>query len=212
MPTLLDVFALPRGLRSRTRKLREAFLRGYSMSHPDLVHHQIDLARDHALLPSLDEWDVEAKFEMMYGAGELDEEQARRWNALTKLTDQLHAADVVLVTTPMWNFGIPWMLKKWIDCVAQCRLTWEVRGTEYCGLLQGRTGVILVSRDGAYPEGSPHAAWDFQVPYLKHMLGFMGIGPIHTVVAEGLAPAGGEVRLALLEPAMQQAETIGRAL
>ena len=212
MPVLLDVFALPRGLRSRTRKLREAFLHGYAGAHPDAVRHELDLARDHAQLPCLDEWDIEAKFEMMYGEGELDEEQARHWNALTRLTDQLHSADVIVVSAPMWNFSVPWMLKKWIDCVTQARLTWEVRGTEYHGLLKGRQGVILATRDGAYPEGTPGAAWDFQLPYLKHMLNFIGIGPVHTVVAEGLMPAGGKMQLSMLEVAMKQAEALGRTL
>jgi FMN-dependent NADH-azoreductase len=212
MPTILDVFALPRGRRSRTRRLREAFLRGYRDAHPDVVHNEIDLARDHAQLPSLDEWDIEAKFEMMYGEGRLDAEQARHWNTLTGLTDQLHAADLVVISTPMWNFGVPWMLKKWIDCVAQARLTWEHRDGAYQGLLGGRQAVVLATRDGSYSNGSPMAGCDFQLPYLRHVLGFMGLGPVHAVVAEGLAPAGGEVRLAMLETAMTEAEKLGRAL
>ncbi|HUJ27843.1 MAG TPA: NAD(P)H-dependent oxidoreductase [Myxococcales bacterium] len=212
MPTILDVYALPRGLRSRTAKLRDSFLRGYLETHPGAVHYQLDLAKDYAQLPTLDEWDIEAKFEMMYGEGELDEEQAKRWNALSKLTDQMHSADLILISAPMWNFGIPWMLKRWIDSVAQCRLTWEVKDGQYSGLLQGRQAVVLATRDGAYSEGNGHPAWDFQLPYLRHILGFMGVAPVHAVVAEGLAPAGGQVRLSLLEPAMMQAEALARTL
>jgi FMN-dependent NADH-azoreductase len=212
MTMMLDVFALPRGARSRTRRLREAFLRGYLSAHPGTGHVQLDLARDHASLPSLDEWDIEAKFEMMYGEGKLDNEQAQHWNALTKLTDQLHAADLIVLSCPMWNFSIPWMLKRWIDCVVQAKLTWELRAGEYHGLLGGRTGVILVTRDGDYPEGTPKAALDHQVPYLKQMLAFVGIAPVHVVIAEPLSVADRAKSAGALELAMVEAEKLGRSL
>lgn len=212
MPNLLDVFAIPRGHRSRTRKLHDAFLRGYMKSHPDANHISLDLARDHENLPVFDEWDVEAKFEMAYGEGKLDEQMAQRWNALTQLTDQLHVSDLLVVSTPMWNFSIPWMLKRWIDCVVQGRLTFEVRDGQYHGLLAGRPAVILVSRDGAYGPGTPFANADYQVPYLKQVLGFMGFGPIHVIAAEPMMLLGPQVGAAELEKAMIQAEALGAQL
>src|SRR5512132_136748 len=147
MPTLLDVHAMPRGARSRTRKLRDAFVRGYLRQHPDAAHIVVDLAHGYDDLPVFDEWDIETKFEMFYGEGKLDDEMAARWTALTALTDQLHAADVILVSSPMWNFSVPWMLKRWIDAVVQPKLTFEVRDGTFHGLLGGRTGVILATRD-----------------------------------------------------------------
>lgn len=209
MPTLLDVHACPRKARSRTRKIREAFLEGYKSKHPGAGIVELDLAECHDDLPVFDEWDVEAKFEMLYGEGKLDDQMASRWNALTTYTDQLHTADVVLVSTPMWNFSIPWMLKRWFDTVIQPRLTFEVRDGQYHGLLKGRRGVVVATRDGAYAPGTPYAALDFHVPYVKQVLGFMGLDPVEVILAEPLGMAGPEVGRQVLEKAVGEARALG---
>jgi FMN-dependent NADH-azoreductase len=149
---------------------------------------------------------------MLYGEGKLDETAAERWNALTKLTDQLHSADLVVVSAPMWNFSIPWHLKRWIDCVVQGRLTFEFVDGTYRGLLAGRPAVILATRDGAYPPGSPYAAMDFQVPYLRTVFGLIGLGPIHEVVAEPMMLMGVEAGIEALKAATVRAGELGQTL
>jgi FMN-dependent NADH-azoreductase len=212
MPTLLDVYATPRNALSRTQKLRQAFVAGYREKHPGFVHLELDLAAHHAELPAFDEWDIQAKFEMAYGAGKLDEVAAKRWNRLTELTDQLHAADLLLISAPMWNFGVPWMLKRWVDCVVQGRLTFEFVNGQFSGLLKGKRAVILTSRDGAYGPGTPYAAMDFAVPYLRTVLGLMGYGPIEAVIAEPMVMGGPEVGAAALEKAVLDAGALGKTL
>lgn len=212
MSTLLDVFAIPRQERSRTRRIREAFLQGYKRSRPAAGIVSLDLAKRHAELPVFDDWDVETKFEVAYGEGKLDAEMARRWNALTALTDQLHAASAVVVSCPMWNFTVPWMMKRWLDAVVQPRLTFEYRGETPVGLLTGRPAVIIATRDGSYGAGTSRESWDFQVPYLKHVLGFIGLGPIHVVVAEPLSMLAPEPSSRALEVAMVEAEKLGASL
>jgi FMN-dependent NADH-azoreductase len=212
MGIVLDLYALPRVERSRTRRLRDAFFRAYLEKNPETQRIEIDLARDYDELPAWDEWDVQTKFEMLYGEGVLDEEMAARWNALSRWTDQLHAANLVVVSTPMWNLSIPWQLKRWIDAVVQARLTFEVNKGEFKGLLTGRPVVLLVTRDGAYPPGSPLESWDHQVPYLKSILGFMGLGPFHEVIAEPLGFGGPEVARQVLETALAQATKLGNTL
>jgi FMN-dependent NADH-azoreductase len=212
MPIVLDVMALPRGARSRTRQLHDAFFEGYAKTHPDLVRVEVDLASQHAALPAFDEWDIEAKFSMMYGDGELSEEAAERWSQLVALTDQLHTANLVVISTPMWNLSVPWHLKRWIDCVVQARLTFEVRDGAFHGLLGGRPAVILATRDGAYAPGTPFASWDFQVPYLEAVLGMMGLGPIRTVVAEPMMFAGVEAGERALADAVEAARELGAGL
>jgi FMN-dependent NADH-azoreductase len=212
MPTLLDVHITPRGERSRTRALRDAFVRAYLRKHPGATHLEVDLAVTADELPALDEWDIDAKFQIAYGDGHLDDAQARRWSALTELTDQLHLADVVLVTSPMWNFTVPWALKRWIDCVVQGRLTFEYQNGEYRGLLKGRRAVLLATRDGDFGEGTPFGALDFQIPYLKTVLGFMGLDPIDVVIAQPLMAHGPEAGAAALEGAMLQAQKLAQSL
>lgn len=212
MTTLLDVFATPRNARSRTQRLRTAFLAGYQQAHPELVHLEVDLAAGHEQLPAFDEWDIEAKFSVTYGEGKLDEVTARRWDRLTELTDQLHLADTLLITAPMWNFSVPWMLKRWIDCVVQARLTFEFVDGAFRGLLKGKRAIILTTRDGAYGPGTPAAAMDYSLPYLRHMLGFIGYDPIHAVIAEPMVLGGPEVGAAALEKAILEAGALGRSL
>ena len=214
MAIVLDLFALPRAQKSRTRKLRDAFFESYLDNNPGTQRVEIDLARDAEKLPAWDEWDVQTKFEMLYGEGNLDEEMATRWNALSRWTDQLHAANLIVVSTPMWNFSVPWQLKRWIDAVVQARLTFEFdrKKGEFIGLLTGRPVVLLVTRDGAYPPGSPYAAMDFQVPYLKSILGLMGLGPFHEVIAEPLAMGGPQVAKDALAAAIENAVELGKTL
>lgn len=209
---VLDIQAMPRAERSRTRKVHDAFMRGLRAKHPDVQVLVKDLAHRHDELPVFDEWDVEAKFEMIYGNGKLDEVGAQRWNALTKLTDELHACHLLVVSAPMWNFNVPWFLKRWIDAVVQGRLTWEYVDGAYKGLLGGRRAVILTSRDGQYQPGSPMAGLDHHLPYLETILGFMGLGPIDKVIAEPMALGGPEVAAQALERAVIDAEKLGRSL
>jgi FMN-dependent NADH-azoreductase len=121
-------------------------------------------------------------------------------------------ASLVVVSSPMWNFSIPWHLKRWIDCVVQARLTFEVRDGQYHGLLGGRRAVILAARDGGYGPGTPFAAADFQLPYLRHILGFMGLGPIQEVAAEHLAGDDPAIAPASVAAACARAREIAAAL
>jgi FMN-dependent NADH-azoreductase len=212
MTALLDVHVLPRGKASRTGQLRGAFVESFLGAHPGTLRLDVDLARDHEVLPVFDQWDIQAKFEMAYGAGELGAQGAARWARLTRLTDQLHRADVLVVSAPMWNFTIPWHLKRWLDCVVQPRLTFEQDGEGFRGLLGGRKAVVLTTRDGAYGPGSGYEAFDFQMPYLRHILGFLGFDPIHVIVAEPLQFGGPEVGARALEDALERATELARSI
>ena len=112
---------------------------------------------------------------------------ATRWRQVIALTDELHECDLVLISAPMWNFSVPWHLKRWIDCVVQARLTFSTNGRGHEGLLRGRPCVLLTSRDGLYRGRDATPGADFQIPYLRHVLGFMGLGPVYAVAADGMA-------------------------
>lgn len=214
MAIVLDLYALPRAQKSRTRKLRDAFFEAYLDNNPGTQRIEVDLVKDVDKLPAWDEWDVQTKFEMVYGEGNLDEEMAARWNALARWTDQLHQANLVVITCPMWNFSIPWHMKRWIDAVVQARLTFEVdrKKGEIKGLLTGRPCVLITTRDGAYPPGTPYAAMDFQLPYLKTVLGVIGLGPFHELIGEPMGMAGPQIAKDALDGAIKKAADLGRTL
>ena len=100
------------------------------------------------------------------------------------LIAEVKAADTIVIGAPMYNFGIPTLLKSWFDHVLRAGETFRYTAEgQPEGLVPGRRAIIIATRAGAYGDASPV---DMQVPHLKTMLGFMGITDVTVVVAEGL--------------------------
>lgn len=97
------------------------------------------------------------------------------------------AADTVVIGVPMYNFTISSQLKAWIDRIAVVGQTFKYTENGPVGLAGGKRVILAVSRGGLYGEGTPAAAAEHAVSYLKVQLGFLGITDIDVVVAEGVA-------------------------
>jgi FMN-dependent NADH-azoreductase len=97
------------------------------------------------------------------------------------------AADIVVIGAPMYNFTIPSQLKAWLDRIIIAGKTFRYEEAGAKGLAGGKKVIIASSRGGLYAQGTPYAASDFQEPYLRAILGFIGIKDIEIVRAEGLA-------------------------
>lgn len=95
---------------------------------------------------------------------------------------ELQNHDVLVLSVPMYNFGIPSTLKAWIDSVARAGTTFRYTSNGPEGLLKGKKAYVLAARGGAY-QGTPN---DTQTPYLKTFLGFIGITDVTFVYAEKL--------------------------
>ncbi|HET6432371.1 FMN-dependent NADH-azoreductase [Dyella sp.] len=108
-------------------------------------------------------------------------------------------ADVVVIGAPMYNFSITTQLKAWLDRVMVAGRTFRYGPNGPEGLAGGKRVIIASSRGGKYSEG-PAAAMDFQEPYLRTALGFIGITDVVFVRAEGVA-MGDEARQAALQAA-----------
>ncbi len=115
--------------------------------------------------------------------------------------DEFLAADVIVIGAPMYNFGIASQLKAWLDRILVAGRTFRYTETGPEGLAKGKRVIIASSRGGAYPEGSPMRALDFQEPYLTAVLHFIGIDDITFVRAEGVA-IGPEQRATALAGAL----------
>jgi FMN-dependent NADH-azoreductase len=98
--------------------------------------------------------------------------------------EQFLAADVVVIGTPFYNFGIPSTLKAWIDRIAVAGKTFMYDENGPHGLAGGKRLIIVSGRGGIYGDASPA---DFQETYLRHVFGFLGITDIEIVRAEGVA-------------------------
>lgn len=102
------------------------------------------------------------------------------------LVDELLAADTVVIGTGLINFNIYSSLKTWIDNVARAGRTFQYTESGPVGLATGKKVYIVLASGGVYSQG-PAAPMNHAVPYLKSVLGFMGITDIETVYVEGLA-------------------------
>ncbi|VVM41922.1 FMN-dependent NADH-azoreductase 1 [Pseudomonas fluorescens] len=102
------------------------------------------------------------------------------------LIDELHSADVLVIGTPMHNFTIPSTLKLWIDHVARVRRTFNVGAQGKTSLLRDRPVYVAVSSGGRFSGVTPRQP-DFLTPYLKAVLGMIGLHDVNFFSVEGTA-------------------------
>jgi FMN-dependent NADH-azoreductase len=94
-------------------------------------------------------------------------------------------ADVIVLGVPMHNFSIPASLKAWFDLITRAGKTFSYGEKGPVGLIPaGKQVLAIVSRGGSYGEGTPSSAADFQIPYLRHMLGFVGLKNLTVIEAD----------------------------
>lgn len=129
-------------------------------------------------------------------------EQAAQVALSDTLIEELRAADVVVLTAPMYNFGIPSALKAWIDQIARAGVTFEYTAEGPKGLLGTKRVIVVTTRGGNY-KGTDA---DNHTPYLLQTLGFLGLGDPEIVFVEGLA------RSAQREDALKKAQADVEAL
>lgn len=131
-------------------------------------------------IPHLDSATVGAFFTP---AEQLNEEQQNHLALSNTLVKELQAADILVISAPMYNFNVPSALKAWFDQIARSGVTFQYTDQGPQGLLTGKRAIIVTSRGGVYKD----SGLDFQVPYIKQFLGFIGISDVEVVYAEGIA-------------------------
>jgi len=102
------------------------------------------------------------------------------------LINELFAADTVVIAAPMHNFGVPSTLKAWIDHISRAGRTFSFGANGPQGLLKGRRAILVLASGGVYSNGHMKA-FDFTEPYLRAVLGFLGITDVDVVRVEGVA-------------------------
>jgi FMN-dependent NADH-azoreductase len=131
-------------------------------------------------------------------------EQKARLAESEELVDELFAADEVVIGIPMHNFSIPSPLKLWIDQVVRSGRSFRYGANGPEGLLKGKIATLLFATGGDYAQGSPAAAMNFIEPYMRTILGFLGISDVRTHTVGGVAKlmTGAVDRETLLLPAL----------
>lgn len=171
---LLHLIATPRGLASNTGRISSVLLEELDERY-DLDVRSLDLFR--ADLPAVAGSNIKSKYALMTGQA-LDDEARVSWREIERTIEGFLDADLYLVTAPMWNFGVPYALKYYIDAIVQpgYLFTYDEQGQPR-GMVHDRRMVCVTSRGGDYSQG-PMAQFDFLESYLRAIFGFVGITDI----------------------------------
>ncbi|MBD9414328.1 FMN-dependent NADH-azoreductase [Pseudomonas sp. PDM16] len=162
---------------SVSRQLTADFIGQWQAAHPQDEVNIRDLAKQP--VPHLDETLLAGWMKPADQQNDVEKAAAARSNLLT---DELLAADVLVLAAPMYNFAIPSTLKAWLDHVLRAGVTFKYTETGPQGLLGGKRAYVLTARGGIYA-GS---GLDHQEPYLRQALAFIGIHDVQFIHAEGL--------------------------
>lgn len=181
MSRVLIIESSARQQGSVSRELTRQFIANWQEAHPADRVQVRDLATDP--LPHLDATLLGGWMTPAEQQSEAEKAALARSNALT---DELLAADVLVLAAPMYNFAIPSTLKAWLDHVLRAGVTFTYTETGPQGLLNGKRAYVLTARGGIYA-GS---ALDHQEPYLRQALAFIGIHDVQFIHAEGLNMGG----------------------
>lgn len=195
---LLHIVATPREHKSNTLRVASAFIQALCARDPALSMEMIDLFN--LDLPAVAGENIETKYTLMVGQP-IDKRHQDSWRQIEQEIQRFLAADIYVITAPMWNLSIPYALKYYIDALVQPGYLFKYNEIgQAVPLVHGKKMVCITSRGGSYSEQSPLRAYDFQEPYLRAIFGFVGIADLHFVNAQPM-----DVSLDLREAAVAAA-------
>lgn len=155
------------GNQSATRKVTSSVVKAIqSQAHQDSIYRDLS---EH--LPLIDGQWMAANFTPL---DEQNNDHKKTLSLSNQLIDELNAADFLVIGVPIYNFNIPAALKAWIDLITRAKVTFRYTESGPEGLVTPKK-VYLVYASGGTPMGS---AMDFATPYLKHILGFIGLNDV----------------------------------
>ena len=179
MSKLLYVISSPRGEESESRAIADEFLEAYLRSDPSVEIDVLDLWTE--ALPVYGGDGVAAKMAVFAGLRPSGD-QAAAWAEVQRIFARFDAADEYLFTVPMWNHGVPWVLKHLIDTISQPGMVFGFDpATGYTGLLSGKRAVVVYT-SAVYHEGAPLAfGADFHRAYFNDWLRWAGVDAVSEV-------------------------------
>lgn len=188
MTHLLYVQASPMPSASTSSTVAGAWLDAWREAHPNAT---VDVLNVWDLpLPAFDAEMIAAKFAVLR-AQQATPDQQRLWAEAVAVSQRFNAADEYLFSLPMWNFGVPYRLKHFIDVVTLPGQNWRwSREQGYESLLPGKRATLVYSSAGDYPVAPHEDGADFQKPFMRRWLRFLGMEVVGEISASPtLAPA-----------------------
>ena len=166
---------------SFSRQLTQQFIQQWREAHPgDTI-----TVRDLAVSP-VPHLDANLLGGWMKPEAQRSAEEQASLQRSNELTDELLAADVLVMAAPMYNFAIPSTLKAWLDHVLRAGVTFKYTESGPQGLLTGKKAYVLTARGGIYAGSTA----DHQEPYLRQVMAFVGIHDVTFIHAEGMNLGG----------------------
>lgn len=197
MSEILLVTSSPRGAASHSSRIAGELARSLQQANPGSRLVQRDLA-----VQPLPHIGTDFAAGIHAPAEQRSAGQAAAVAASDAVVAELLAADTVVIAAGLINFAIPSTLKSWLDHVARAGQTFRYSEAGPEGLVTGRRVYLVIASGGVYSAG-PAAAFDHAVPYLRAVLGFLGMTDVELVRVEGVA-MGPEAEAAALSQARAQ--------
>ena len=180
MSKLLHISASPRGPASESLAIAATFLETFSDIRPDITVEHWDLWD--GTLPPFGTAAAGAKMAIFAGQ-EPAGDQAEAWAAVHRTFERFAAADCYLFSVPMWNHGVPYILKQFIDVVSQPGLVFGFDGNAgYTGLVTGKKAVVVYTSAVYGDDRGPQFGMDFQAPYFNDWLRWAGITDVEQIM------------------------------
>ena len=172
----------PRGERSHSTKIAQAYIEQAKKNIPDLELNHINPWSLN--LPEFDGDMLNAKYSVISGT-DPSADEVSAWSNVKNIFDEFNNADHYLFSVPMWNFNIPYKLKHYIDIITQPGMSWSYTPEDgYKGLMTDKTATIIYSTGDGYGDGTGFESFDMQKPYVNLWLTFLGFKKIERVVVD----------------------------
>ena len=172
----------PRGERSHSTKIAQAYIEQAKKNIPDLELNHINPWSLN--LPEFDGDMLNAKYSVIRGT-DPSADEVSAWSNVKNIFDEFNNADHYLFSVPMWNFNIPYKLKHYIDIITQPGMSWSYTPEDgYKGLMTDKTATVIYATGDGYGEGTGFESFDMQKPYVNLWLTFLGFKKIERVVVD----------------------------
>jgi FMN-dependent NADH-azoreductase len=207
MKKVLHLIASPRGNDSRTLKISQSFLNTLKEKYQDLIIDELNVFTEN--LPEMNIMRVKGKYQIM-GGENLSGAAEESWAAIKEQINRFQEAEMVVISTPMWNFGIPYKLKQYLDVVLQPGFMFKYTANGVEGMAKARKALVISTHGGDYSPQGGAASFDQLIPYLKQILGFIGIEDQNFISAQPMDAAGPDVQQEKLQAAIKEAEKLAQ--
>lgn len=206
MSKLLYLKSSPDDDRSYSTAVADSLVEEYRKLHPeDEVCVKNLFSED---LPPFDGFALKAKYRILHGEDSTNEEK-EAWERIENIISEFNSADKYVLAVPMWNFGIPYRLKQYLDIIVQPGYTFSFSPEEgYSGLVKDKPLTAVYARGGAYSEGTGMDAYDFQKKYVDHILGFIGFTNVRSIIVEPTLAGGPEAAAEAKENSIKEAVAV----